>query len=67
MIISVRIKELRTEARFTQRQLAEKAGCNQSMVARWESGECEPTASYILKISEIFGCTMDYLLGKTDF
>ena len=67
MIISVRIKELRTEAHLTQKQLAEKVGCNQSMVARWENGQCEPTAGSILKLSEIFGCSTDYLFGKSEY
>lgn len=67
MIISMRIKELRKENRLTQRQLAEKVGCNQSMIARWEMGECEPTASAILKLSEVFNCSSDYLLGKSEY
>lgn len=66
MIIAKRITELRIEKGFTQKQLAEKVGCSQSMVTRWVSGECEPTASAILKLAEALDCSCDYLLGKTD-
>lgn len=67
MMISARINELRKENNLTQKQLAEKVGCNQSMIARWEKGECEPTAGAILKLAEVFGCTTDYLLGKLEY
>ena len=66
MIIAQRIRELRKEACLTQGVLAEKVGCSQSMVARWEKEECEPTASAIVRLAEAFGCSCDYLLGKTD-
>lgn len=66
MIIAKRIKELRLDKKLTQKQLAEKVGCNSSMVTRWEKEECEPTASAIVKLSEALNCTTDYLLGKSD-
>lgn len=67
MMISERINELRKENNLTQKQLAEKVGCNQSMIARWEKGDCEPTAGAILKLAEVFGCSTDYLLGKLEY
>lgn len=66
MIVARIIKELRLENELTQTQLAEKVGCSPSMVTRWEKGECEPTASAIVKLSEALNCTTDYLLGKSD-
>jgi transcriptional regulator with XRE-family HTH domain len=66
MIISQRIKELRLEKSLSQKQLALKVGCSTSMVCRWETADCEPTATAILKLSEALDCTTDYLLGKTD-
>ena len=67
MIIAQRIKELRTENGLTQKCLAERVNCNQSMIARWENGECEPTASSIVKLADVFRCTCDYLLCKDDY
>ncbi len=54
------------ENKLTQKQLAEKVGHSASMVTRWEKGECEPTASAIVKLSKALNCTTDYLLGKSD-
>ena len=67
MIIAQRIKELRTELRMSQADLAKKVGCSQPMIVLWEKGECEPTASAILKLSEALNCSTDFLLGKKDF
>ncbi len=67
MIISNRIKELRTEFGITQSELAKQVGCSQSMIVRWEKGECEPTASAILRLSFALKCSCDYLLGKSDY
>ena len=66
MVIAQRIKELRLECGMTQTELSKAVGCTQSMVARWEMGECEPKATAILKLSEALNCSTDYLLGKTD-
>ncbi len=64
MIFAERLKELRQENGLSQAQLAKRAGCSQPMITLWEKGECEPTASYIIKLADILNCTTDYLLGK---
>lgn len=58
-----RLKELRKEHDYTQKELAQLIGCDQSMITRWEKGECEPTESVIRKTARIFGVTSDYLIG----
>ncbi len=52
---------------MTQAALAARVKCSQSMIVRWEKGECEPTASAILALSDAFDCSCDYLLGKSEF
>ena len=66
MVLSKRIKELRLEKGLTQTQLAEKAGINQSMIARWERGAREPIASAVVTLADALECTCDYLLGRTN-
>lgn len=61
-----RLKELRLQNGYTQKNLADLVGCDQSMIARWEKGECEPTASAIKNIALIFCVSADYLLGLED-
>ncbi len=61
-----RLKELRKQKGYTQKELATLIGYDQSMVARWEKGESEPTASAIKNISVLFDVSSDYLLGIED-
>lgn len=67
MNIGKKIYELRREKRLSQAQLSFKIGCSQSMIARWEKGECEPTATNIVKLAAAFDCSADYLLGISDY
>ena len=38
-----KLKEVRKKAGLTQVELAEKVGCSQVCVARWENGTNDPT------------------------
>ncbi len=48
---------------MNQKQLAEKLDVNQGTVSRWENGETKPSKKYIKKMVELFGCTVDELMG----
>ncbi len=61
-----RLNELRKRKGYTQKELATLIGYDQSMVARWEKGESEPTASAIKNIAVLFDVSSDYLLGIED-
>ena len=61
-----RLKELRTNNNYSQRELAKKIGVDYSAISYWESCKSEPKASYIIKISLFFNVTTDYLLGLED-
>ena len=65
-MFSKRLKELRKKNKYTQQTLAKMIGCDQSMITRWEKGECEPTASAIKKLALTFNVSADYLLGLVD-
>ena len=61
-----RIKELRTGKGFTQGKLAEMLGFKSaSAIGMIEREEREPNTDTLNKLSEIFGVTTDYILGKT--
>ena len=57
------LRNLRTEKNITQGELAKILGCSQSMLTRWENGECEPTAPYIVAVAKFFDVSADYILG----
>ena len=60
-----RIKDLRLSAHMKQRDLAELLKCTPVSVSRYETGERDPDIETILRLCDIFGCTADYLLGRS--
>lgn len=58
-----KIKELRISSGMSQVQLAKKIGITKSAVNAWESGTNSPSLSYVVKLSQVFGVSTDYLLG----
>ena len=61
-----RIKKLREEFHMTQQELADKLNGAKSTIAMYESGTRKPSMEVLIKLSEIFNCSIDYLLGKSD-
>ena len=61
------LKELRNDRKISQVELAKALDVSQSIIARWESDECEPTVTNILAIADYFNVTTDYLLGKSEY
>ncbi len=64
--IGERILGLRKELNLSQKELAEKTGITEASLSRYENNLREPKAEIITKISEVLGCSTDYLLGRTD-
>lgn len=58
------IKEQRLQHGFkTQQELADAIFVNQTAVSQWERGVTVPSKPILLKLSEMFGVSTDYLLG----
>lgn len=60
-----RIKELRQNRGMKQTELAGLLNCAAMTVSRYERGEADPDVDTILRLCDIFGCTADYLLGRS--
>ena len=60
--MKTRIKELRTEKNFTQTQLAERIGANQTMLSKIETGASIPDALLLVELSRLFKVSTDYIL-----
>lgn len=58
------LKELREFAGISQQKLADLTGISQSSIARWELGQCEPTASGISKLADFFDISADEILCR---
>lgn len=61
-----RIKELRTAQtpKMSQDKLGKLVGVGRTTVTMWENGSNEPDNATLVKLAEIFGVSVDYLLGK---
>lgn len=56
------IARLRIERGLTQAQLAERIGCPQQTVTRWETGGNVPSGRYLIKIAAALGCEIKDLI-----
>ena len=61
--MSNRIKELRKEKRITQLQLSMELGVTQETISAYEHGKHLPSLAALIKMSEIFHTSMDYIMG----
>ena len=59
-----KIKDYRKQQKWTQEELAKRLGVERSAVAKWESGKSQPQAARLVALAEIFGCTVDEILGR---
>ncbi len=63
--IAKNLVELRTQAHLTQLQLAEMLNYSDKAVSKWERGEAIPDLRVLIKLSEIYGITLDALVKGT--
>lgn len=61
-----RIKVLREEFGYTQQDLANRLNASKSVIGLYESETRKPSLEILIKLSQIFNCSIDYLLGKSD-
>ncbi|OLN21616.1 hypothetical protein BTO30_14135 [Domibacillus antri] len=66
MAINNRIKELRKKIGLTQKQLAEKVNVSPQVISNWERKYTNPDHDDVKKLSQIFDCSTDFLLGLAD-
>lgn len=57
------LKNLRMQNNLSQQQLAKTLGIKQNTLSNYENGITQPDLNLIIKISDFFGCSIDYLLG----
>ena len=57
------LKQLRTQSKLTQQQLAERIGVTKSVISFYEQQERSPSPEVLIKLAAIFHVSTDYLLG----
>lgn len=62
-----KIKEYRKYNGWTQAELAKKINVSQQTVGSWEVGRAEPNSEALKTLSNLFGISVDHLLGQKNF
>lgn len=62
MILADKIIHLRKKAGWSQEELAEKMDVSRQSISKWEGTTSIPDLNKIIKLSQIFGVSTDYLL-----
>ena len=62
----IRLRELRQAQGWTQAQLGKRVGLAKTTISGYEKEDhqLDPTTIHVL--CDLFGCTSDYLLGRSD-
>ena len=58
-----KLKELRVNAGLTQAQLGNMVGVTKSVISFYELQERSPSPDVLIRISQVFHVSTDYLLG----
>lgn len=61
-----KLKELRTERGWRQKDVAEKLGISVQVYGNYENWINRPDPEMLCKMADLFGVTVDYILGRED-
>ena len=64
MTLGEKLTQLRKENNWTQEQLAELLGVSRQAVSRWESDLAYPETEKLIRLSDLYHCSLDYLLRE---
>ena len=62
MILADKIIDLRKKNGWSQEELAEKMEVSRQSISKWEGAQSVPDMGRIVRLSEVFGVSTDYLL-----
>lgn len=65
-IIPVWLIELRLKAKLSQEELAAEIGVSRSAIRGWETGEYLPNAYALIRLSDFYGVSVDFILGRDE-
>jgi len=63
-MISMRIRELRKQAKLSQEMMAEKIGVSRQAITKWETGLGVPDIENLIAIADLFKLSLDELMGR---
>ena len=63
-MISMRIRELRKQAKLSQEMMAEKIGVSRQAITKWETGLGVPDIENLVAIADLFKLSLNELMGR---
>lgn len=67
IIFAERLKDLRKEKGLSQTELAKALNLTQRKISYLETGQLEPDLTILWVISNYFGVSCDFLIGKSEY
>lgn len=64
--MTLRLKELREQRAWTKTETAKRLSVGTSTYSNWEYGLREPDIDRLSQLADLYGVTVDYLLGRSD-
>ncbi|MBQ7912321.1 MAG: helix-turn-helix transcriptional regulator [Clostridia bacterium] len=64
-LLGKKLYELRKNANLSQEEFAEKLNVSRQAVSKWECGDALPDTENLIKISKLYGVSLDELVGNT--
>lgn len=61
-----RIKNLREDKDWTQKQIAGYLNCSQRIYSNYERGEVDFPTDILIKLADLHNTSIDYLLNRTN-
>ena len=61
-----RLKQCRLDAKFSQKYVAISVGVATPTISQWESGIKSPSVENLWKLADLYGTSVDYLIGRVD-
>lgn len=63
----IRLLELRTEKKLSQREISRIFNVSQGTYNNWENARTQPSLEQLIALADFFDVSVDYLIGKEDF
>ena len=66
MPLHEKILQLRTQLGLSQMEIAEQLGVSRQSVSKWETGQSVPDLDKLIKLSDLFGVSVDELVREEE-
>lgn len=63
-VFSDKLKVLREEKKLSQEAVSKSLNISRGKLGHWETGRTEPSIEEIVKISNFYNCSLEYLMNS---